>query len=588
MPPEVPSAATGSLPFVGRERERAELDQALAGARAGEGGLVLVVGEAGIGKTRLAEDFAARAQAGGARVLWGRAWERSAPPFGPWVEVLRGLLEAAGPGSIVAALGERAHALPRLLPELARHLPSGAARAGLEPDRDRFFLFDAVAAALGAAAARAPTVVALDDFHAADPASVLLLRFVVRRLSATHLLLLVLAREPVADLAYGRRLALRGLDEAHVGALVRGRTGREPAAELVRALHEGTGGNPLFVDEVVRLLLAEGRLDHGSPPGGLPVPEGVREAIRGRCAPLAAEVRETLRLAALLGVDFELPVLARLTALPTGQLLDRLAAAVAAGLLVPVAGPSGRASIARRPRRSSACTLRTSNHIFPRSPITSARPWPAPTTRSAPSVAPRAPPSGRSRSSRRRRRRGTANGRWRCSRPGVGPRRRVRGSSCCTARPRAPPGRYDGPGRSSSRWLKPPGTSAPASYSRVPPSASATRASSRAPSIGRSCGCSRRRSGRSRPPTRRCARTSSGGSARPSTSRPSARGRPPSRPRRWRWRGASVVTTCSPRRSSAATSRSGDPTRPRSAPRSRPRRLPWRRGRASARSSWSR
>src|SRR5579885_1497676 len=105
VPTGPPSAAAGPPPFVGRECERAALDQALARAAAGDGALVHVLGEAGIGKTRLAEDFAVRARAAGARVLWGRAWEEGAPPFWPWVEVLRALLELAEAGSIVAALG---------------------------------------------------------------------------------------------------------------------------------------------------------------------------------------------------------------------------------------------------------------------------------------------------------------------------------------------------------------------------------------------------------------------------------------------------------------------------------------------------
>jgi hypothetical protein len=342
VPTGPPSAAAGPPPFVGREGERAALDQTLASAAAAEGALVHVIGEAGIGKTRLAEDFAVRARAAGARVFWGRAWEEGAPPFWPWVEVLRALFEQAEAGSIVAALGERAGALLRLLPELRSQLPPLSVPAQLEPDRARFLLFDAVAATLAAAAAHTVLVVVLDDFHAADPGSRLLLGFVARRLGTSRIVLLVLAREPVAsELARGRTLTLRGLDETQVGALVRGRAGRAARAAVVRGLHQGTGGNPLFVDEVVRVLLAEGRLDEVGPGGRLPLPAGVRDAIRTRCAPLAPAVREMLRLAAVLGVEFELPVLARLAGAPPEQLLDRLGAAVAAGVLVAAPGLPG-------------------------------------------------------------------------------------------------------------------------------------------------------------------------------------------------------------------------------------------------------
>ncbi len=343
MPTGPPSAAAGPPPFVGRACERAALDQALASAAAAEGVLVHVVGEPGIGKTRLAEDFAVRARAAGAQVLWGCAWEEGAPPFWPWVEVLRALFDTADGGSIVAALGERAGALVRLLPELAGRLPSPSAPGQLEPDRARFLLFDAVAATLAAAAAHTVTVVVLDDFHGADPPSHLLLRFVARRLATSRIVLLVLAREPVGrDLGgRGQTLALRGLDETHVAELVRGRAGRAARAAVVRGLHQGTGGNPLFVDEVVRVLLAEERLDEVGPGGRLPLPAGVRDAIRTRCAPLAPAVREMLRLAAVLGVEFELAVLVRLAGASPEQLLDRLGAAVAAGVLVAAAGPPG-------------------------------------------------------------------------------------------------------------------------------------------------------------------------------------------------------------------------------------------------------
>ncbi len=347
--------AAGSPPFVGRELEIDLLDEALVRARAGHGGLVLVAGEPGIGKTRLADEVGGRARALGVRVFWGRAWEGGgAPPFWPWVQVVRGLVAEVGTDALVPALGDRSRELVRLLPELGECLPPAPRLPEVEAERARFLLFDATAALLRAAAEATPTLLVLDDLHAADSASLLLLLFVARTAPASPLLVLALLREAemrgspatadlLAQLAReGRTLALRGLDETEVGALARGRAGRALAPETVRAIHEATGGNPLFVDEVVRMLLVEARPADGERLPPLPLPEGVRDAIRRRCAPLTAEARAVLGLAAVFGREFELPALAALAAAPAERLIELLSDAIAAGLVAPVAGHPGR------------------------------------------------------------------------------------------------------------------------------------------------------------------------------------------------------------------------------------------------------
>jgi len=201
-----------------------------------------VVGEPGIGKTRLADEFTARARAQGDRVLWGRAWEGGgAPPFWPWVEIVRGLVAEAGADALVSLLGERSRELVRLLPELGERLPETQRPAGLDAERARFLLFDATATLLRVAAETVPAVLVLDDLHAADQPSLLLLRFVAPTLPTSRLVVLVLLREAevrasrwIAELVgqlgrEGRRVPLRGLAEADVAELVRGRTGRSAA-----------------------------------------------------------------------------------------------------------------------------------------------------------------------------------------------------------------------------------------------------------------------------------------------------------------------------------------------------------------------
>ena len=177
-PNEVGGACSRRLGYtravlIGRERELDLLGGALAGLASRQGRLLLLAGEAGIGKTSLVDAIAKRAAAGGQPVLWGRCWEAGgAPPFWPWTQVLRAARD-------VAVDGERAE-VERVLGRLL----SGAAPDGPSPDSEpvqaRFRLFDEVAGLLRRLAERTPLLIALDDLHAADQSSLLLLRFVAR------------------------------------------------------------------------------------------------------------------------------------------------------------------------------------------------------------------------------------------------------------------------------------------------------------------------------------------------------------------------------------------------------------------------
>jgi predicted ATPase len=182
--------------FVGRERELEELSSGLADARAGRGRLFLLVGEAGIGKTRLADELARRAVAGGARVLWGRCWEGGgAPAYWPWTQVLRAYVRETPVEVALAQMGAGAPDLAQISPILRAQL--GAA-ASDQPDQARFGLFDSLTSFLHAAAAARPLVLVLDDLHAADEASLRLLQFVARELRGAALLVVGTYRD--ADL----------------------------------------------------------------------------------------------------------------------------------------------------------------------------------------------------------------------------------------------------------------------------------------------------------------------------------------------------------------------------------------------------
>jgi hypothetical protein len=344
--------------FVGRQREFAELRAGLEDAVGGRGRFFLVVGEAGIGKTRLAEELAREAAERGGVALWGRCWEgEGAPPYWPWVQVIRALLQGVPAEELRPAVGAGAPYLVPLVPELGerfRDLP--ALSTSPRSEHARFYLFDAVATLLRSAAQRTPLVLVLDDLQWADAPSLLLLQFLAHELRDVRILLLGTYREvevrqapAVAEIlgALGRdghHVPLRGLGEEEVRRFLEETIGRSPAPVLVRAVHRETEGNPFFVDEIVRLLVAERALErHEDPsPGRFPVPQGVREAIRRRLAPLPPPAREALALASVVGREFDLAILHRACGLDPEALLETLGPALAREIVVREPGGVGR------------------------------------------------------------------------------------------------------------------------------------------------------------------------------------------------------------------------------------------------------
>ena len=271
-----PATATGGT-LVGRGAELGCLLAALDEAFAGNARVVLVSGEPGIGKTRLVDEFASHARRRGAHVLVGRCWEAGgAPPFWPFGQALRSYVHARDPELVRRQLGPGAAELVQLLPELKDVVPDLPAPSSLEPEAARFRLFDAVASFLRSAADEQPIMLFLDDLHAADAPSLLLLQFVARSLADCPVIVVAayrdvdppleepltttlaeLLREPVT-----RRLSLAGLGELDVASFIEQISGQAPPEQLTDEIHRVTEGNPLFVGEIVRLLVTEGALDH--------------------------------------------------------------------------------------------------------------------------------------------------------------------------------------------------------------------------------------------------------------------------------------------------------------------------------------
>ena len=354
-----PSAVDGTGDaLLGRERELASLRSALARAARGRGRLVLLSGEAGIGKTRLADTFAAEARTGGARVAWGRCWEAGgAPVYWPWVQAVRSLLRDVESADLRRLLGSDAPYIAQVLPEV-RDVSAGLPDLpDDDSDRARFELFDAFSRLLRNAARDGPIVLILDDLHAADEPSLLLLRFVAMDLAESGVVLVAVYREgelarsdprlgllaDVARVSAAERLHPPGLTVDEVVRYIEIAVSGKSPDGLAEAVHRETEGNPLFVGEIVRLLAEEGRLDRKPDGSGQPlgVSEGVRAVIGRRLARLSEPCRDVLGRASVIGVEIALDLVAALEQRAANDLIVLFDEAVAAHVLMEPRTPGG-------------------------------------------------------------------------------------------------------------------------------------------------------------------------------------------------------------------------------------------------------
>jgi hypothetical protein len=314
--------------LIGRDHPAGVLRAEISRATESHGGLVLVTGEAGIGKTTLVTDAMEAARERGALVLSGSCWDSSAAPgFWPWVQVVRALRRQAEPAEWAAAEEAAGGQLSILLGE-----------PGTGDAADGFGMYDAVTSALVAVSQRRPVVVVVDDLHWADPSSVRLLEFVAQHTWFERLLLVGTYRDvevettdhPLAPLvlpllAKATTVTLTGLDRAEVGALMTRTVGVEPDAELLAEVHLRTGGNPFFVEQTARLWHSGGPVASVAP--------GVRDAVRRRLSMLPSAVSGLLTAAAVLGRECHRQVLAASVGAPVAQVDQQLALAVAARLV---------------------------------------------------------------------------------------------------------------------------------------------------------------------------------------------------------------------------------------------------------------
>jgi tetratricopeptide (TPR) repeat protein len=317
----------------------------------------LLVGEPGIGKTRTAEELARRAARRGVRTFWGRSHEgANFPSYWPWIELLRAW--AAEVGLAPADGRQLAPAeLAQLVPELREALAQPAG-AEIDGEEARFRLFDTVAGFWRRESSAQPMLLVLDDLHWADAASLRLLAFLSRSLRGARLLVVGTCRDAelqtnpaiaslLADVDRETdRIRLSGVGPDDVARLIEGVTGCAPSADLATAIRERTDGNPFFVREIARALPIRGGAPLAVGPDRLPVPPAVNAVIQRQVEALDPEVRSLLATAAVVGREFELALLSRLEACPTGDLLPPLRAAARAGLLEKLEDPAFSARFA--------------------------------------------------------------------------------------------------------------------------------------------------------------------------------------------------------------------------------------------------
>ena len=364
---EAPGAPVlaGQTPYVGRVDERAELRRQLEQAANGRGAVVMIGGEPGVGKTRLAEELMGEARQRDMLALIGHCYEmEGALPYVAYVEMLEAAARAIAPDVLRTALGDSAPEVARLMPELRRVFPDIPASPELPPEQERWYLFNGMRDFLARAAEGQPLLLVLDDLHWADDSS-LLLQHIAQQVHEMRVLIVGTYRDveldvgrPLARTLEGllrqrvaQRISLRRLPETDVSAMLKALSGQDPPAGLVDVVHSETDGLPFFVEEVFHHLAEEGKLFDAKgrwradlDVGELDVPEGVRLVIGRRLERVGEACKLALTAAAVIGRRFNYQLLERIGEVEPDALLDAIDDAERAQLITDIDtdGPEAR------------------------------------------------------------------------------------------------------------------------------------------------------------------------------------------------------------------------------------------------------
>jgi class 3 adenylate cyclase/tetratricopeptide (TPR) repeat protein len=359
---ELPSRVSHlpAIGFYGRAKEQAIIERCWLQAKQGRRQVVLLSGEPGIGKTRLGFEAGRNAHNQGAIVLLGTCDENINRPYRPFVEALKHYLTHAPDEILLQHVREYQGELLRIAPSLAMRVPSLPKPQTADADTERYQMFEAVTGLLATASEDRPIVLILDDLQWAATPELLLLKHIVHSATPMHLLIIATYRDTevppaspfaalLADLHREvgiERIALCGLDEDGVAKFVTAAFGQElneTQLAFVREIRRDTKGSPLFVGEILRNFIEAGAAfeKQCAEESGLHsygIPDGVKEAIGRRLSRLSAEANKILRIASVIGHEFEVNVLQQVTELPEENILDALDEAKSAAL---VSEPTG-------------------------------------------------------------------------------------------------------------------------------------------------------------------------------------------------------------------------------------------------------
>ncbi len=348
--------------FVGRTEEFGALEAAFDDTQSGRTRLAMVVGEPGIGKTRLVEELGAYASMRGAQVVWGHCYEGDlSVPYLPYVEAFRSYVRTRPDEDLSVSRAGLAE-LATILPELRERYPDLTVLPPLEDDAERLRLFEGVASFIRSVASVQPLVLVLDDLHWADKPSLRLLQHLMRSVNDARLMIVGTYRDveldrnhPLAEAmttlrrhrAY-ERVLLRGLPRDDVKALIEAIGGQEITDDFANLLSRETEGNPFFVAEILRHLVETGaiRRESGQFVGTLDsvasqLPEGVREVIGRRLDLLSEPCNEMLTVAAAMPAGFTIDIVGMVVGASDDAMLDLLDDALAAQVVRERSGHDG-------------------------------------------------------------------------------------------------------------------------------------------------------------------------------------------------------------------------------------------------------
>jgi class 3 adenylate cyclase len=319
-------AVAARTPYVGRSEELAVLHQAVERAIAGTGGVALIGGEAGLGKTRLVDEIASTAKARGMFVVRGQCYDmEGAPPYAPFVEAIEYGLSVTTRPTFRSAMGDAGPEIARFVPKVRVAFPDLPPPVALPSDQARHYMFESVCDFFARASAVQPMLFVLEDLHWADQSTTELLERVARRVEQVPLLVVGTYRdvdlgprdpfmtgiEHLARLPVVTRISLKRLNGGEVAAILRGLSGREPPERLVRLVFTETEGVPLFVEEVYRHLAEENRLFGASGDwlpeveiGEIEVPETVRLVLGRRIDRIGETAQRIMAIASCIGHTF--------------------------------------------------------------------------------------------------------------------------------------------------------------------------------------------------------------------------------------------------------------------------------------------